>query len=243
MKKTLLPILVFAIASSSCTTTYYVPNSATVPLLREKGEKQVAITMGTSDYTINYGISGAFAISNNIGTIVNATYINGGEADGAFIAGDYNPNRKGSMAELGIGYYKAFPTNNRVVFETYLGYGFLKGNVAVNNTQSISYQIHRPFIQPSFGYTSKYLDAALGLRLVQIYYSNVNPSQIFADDAEALNLFYSLDKKILFEPSLTIRVGVESIKLQLQFLTSTHSNVSHLPIDGVNLSAGLHFKF
>jgi hypothetical protein len=244
-------ILSLAIFIKACSPVYYVPNTANIPLFKEKNEIQVSGYIGATEHTDNLGVNAAYSISNNIGIMVNAHYYDGGDDasaqyqyDPSIINRDYNPKRFAQMIEAGVGFFKPISRDSSIIFETYVGAGYYDANVALNSAQSISYSINRLFIQPSLGYRHKYVEIAFGVRIAQISFNRVIPSTVFLETTEPMERFNSLDNKTLVEPSISVRAGSETVKLQLQFIGATVINSSEVsPIDGGLISLGIHFKF
>lgn len=56
---------------SGCTSTYYVPNSANVPLLSEKNEAQVNANFKATYSTVSYDIQAAYSPIENLGVKMN----------------------------------------------------------------------------------------------------------------------------------------------------------------------------
>lgn len=246
MKRLFFIILPLTVFLKSCGPVYYIPSSATTPLFKEKGEETLTALMGISEFSKVLGLNGGYAITNNIGAIANFNYFDGGSAyeRGKISSGfeNYNPRRYGVVVEGGLGYFTTLSFDSCFVFDAYIGYGQYTGNVAVNDIQSVSYSIQRPFLQSSIGYRVKSFEVALGYRLASISYANVKPSPIFSEDDGVKEYFYSLNNRRLIEPHLTVRFGSPNVKVQLQ-MVSVDGSGKNLPVDEVNLSVGLNLRF
>ncbi len=250
MKKILLYLIITpAIILSACSPVYYVPNTVNTPLFQDKGELNLALTAGATEYTTNVGLNSAFSISQNTGIMFNLASFEGSKEESSensnTISDDlnYNPSRRGQMAEIGIGYFKPFEANPNFIFETYIGYGQYSGNVAIDEQQSVSFGINRPFIQPAVGFKNKYVEIAVGARIVKLYYANVSPSTAFLSNEYEMQQFSELNNKTLLEPFATLRAGTEKVKIQLQIVKATKNGNSNLAVDGANFSVGLQFHF
>jgi len=77
--------------------------------------------------------------------------------------------------------------------------------------------------------------------LANLSFTNVRGSLTFSDEDQVT---YLQDNKnnFLIEPALTLRAGVEKIKLQLQLMKSFNLSNSDFKQDDVLLSIGLGFK-
>ncbi len=250
MKRTKLYLLLLpSFFIVACSPVYYVPNTVSTPLFQEEGELNLTGMAGASNHTSNVGLNSAFSISNNIGVMFNiASFV---DTDNKF-EGDqsnssenlnYNASRRSQMAEIGIGYFKTIEASSNFIFETYIGYGQYSGNVAIDQEQSVSFGINRPFIQPAVGFKHKYFEMAFGARIINLYYTNVSPSSAFLANQYTMQKFNALNNKTLLEPFATLRAGTKKVKLQIQIVKALKNGNSDLAIDGVNISAGLHFQF
>lgn len=242
-------IITPAILIVACRPVYYVPNTVNTPLFQDKGELNLALTAGASEYTSSFGLNSAFSISHNAGIMFNLASFAGSDEvldDNSATPPDnlnYKPNRSGQLAEIGIGYFKPFEANSNFIFETYVGYGQYSGNVAIDNRQSVSFGINRPFIQPTVGFKHKYVEMAIGARIVKLYYTNAGPSTAFLANEYETQRFNELNNKTLFEPFATLKAGTKTTKLQFQIVKAANNGNSNLAIDGVNFSVGLQLHF
>jgi hypothetical protein len=221
---------------SSCSPKYYVPNTHNVPLLEEKGQINLAVHGNGNQFEIQ----GAAALSSNIGLMLNGGFF--------FPAEDDNGNGgSGRLGEVGLGYYTKI--GEYVVFETYglLGFGSVENNfpsTLPNNpstTGIINANIFRAGIQPNIGYTSKYFSAAVSARFVSLNYSNIEGSLIF-DGVDQFTYLENHKSSFLVEPALTVRAGIENIKLQAQLSGSWNLSHNNFPQENALLSLGLFVK-
>jgi hypothetical protein len=211
MKKIILlssTIAVFIL--NSCTTQMYVSNAVNAPLLKEKGEVQVSITQND--------LQAAVALGKNFGIIANGFYMN------YKVGNDYQ--HSGILGEAGIGYYQ--PLKNDFIFEGFVGGGV--GRVSKqqtftdnNNNSYLAYfdaDATKMFIQPDFGYKTKYFDAIISSRISTVKYTsfsqqNYPENELKNDYLDNNNL---IGPMFMFaEPAVTIRGGYKFVKLQLQY--------------------------
>lgn len=217
---------------SSCVHYYYAPNSHNVPLFQEKGEVRLAGVTSYGSYHKGTEFQGAVSITDKIGIIGNSYTAQGGNKE-------KNNYGEGTYFEAGCGYYK--PVMEKFVFETYGGIGL--GNVEnrYNDYGYSNLDFSKYFLQPSFGFTSKYFETALSVRFCGLYYDKINDHTI-QDDKEKIEYIKSHKFSYLFEPAITYRVGWKYLKIQLQYAFSINMNYPKFPMDGANLNIGLYLS-
>ena len=228
---------VVAVIISSCNPKYYSPNTQNVPLLVSKGDGGLSVA-GNGD---RVEFQGSYGVSEQVGLQVNG---------GLFIPKDLDNGNGGSgnFVEGGIGYFK--PMRNGIVFETYglLGFGSFENHLPStfitnpNIKGDISANLIRIGIQPSFGYKSKNIEAAISSRFASLNYSSIKGDLIFDNVNQAT---YLTDNKSNFviEPAFTLRGGSEKIKLQLQLGFSFNSSNSDFRQDKSFGTVGLNYSF
>src|SRR5215216_3381880 len=97
--KQIIFLFIIVASTASCTHVYYVPNTANIPLLSEKGETRInAIGSSGSVATISATeFQAATALSHNVGIMLNTM----------FVSDDKSHNDEG---ESGNGSYAEFAT-------------------------------------------------------------------------------------------------------------------------------------
>lgn len=221
----------------SCSPKYYSPNTQNVPLITEKNETNLTFAGNANQVEFQ----GAFGITNNIAIKANG---------GFFIPVDTEQGDGGSgrFFEFGGGYFR--PIGENFVFETYgiVGFGTMENHFPSSvqaNPQTrgnISANILRYGIQPNFGYKSKYFSAAISSRIVNLNYNNISGDLIFAGE-DQLGYLNNNSSNFLVEPALTIKGGLERIKLQLQLGRSFNLSNQDFKQDFGFLTFGLNFNF
>jgi hypothetical protein len=207
---------------SSCSPEY-IPNLANTPMFDEKGEIQANVTGGVS----GTDIQGAYALSDNIGVMVNTSFNN----ETSDTSEDYH---KHQIYELALGYYGDISDYGR--FEVYGGFG--TGNIKAYN-ENLEFDnprsdatFTRLFVQPSLGMKSDIFDGNLATRLAIV---KVNYAEEIDGQEEKFKPF--------IEPVLTGRLGYKYVKLVSQIGLSiplTQDYVfDHQPFI---FSLGLHFN-
>jgi hypothetical protein len=97
-------------------------------------------------------------------------------------------------------------------------------------------------VQPGFGYKSKYFSAAISSRIVNLRYLNIDGDLIYNGE-NAVTYLQNNDSHVLIEPALTLRGGVEKIKLQLQVGYSWNVTKESFRQDDSFITFGLNFNF
>lgn len=221
---------------AACSPKYYVPNTHNVPLLEEKGQINLAVHGNVNQLDVQ----AAAGLTSNIGLMVNGGFF--------FPKDEENGNGgSGKLGEVGLGYFTKI--GEYMVFETYgiLGFGSVEnyfpttvaGNPGTSGT--INANIFRAGIQPNIGYTSKYFSAAVSARFVSLNFSNIRGSLIF----EGVDQFIYLEthkSSFLVEPALTVRAGIENIKLQAQLSGSYNLTHNNFPQENALLTLGIFVK-
>lgn len=228
-----LAVAAFAIG---CSPKYYSPNTQNVPLLSQKGE--LNLTAAGNSNQVEF--QGAYAITNSFAVQANGGLFNPKDQDN----GD---GGSGKFIEIGAGYYN--PISEKIIFELYglAGSGSVENDLrsrATSNpttTGKISADIFRFGIQPNIGFKSKYFTAALSSRIVNLRYSNIDGSLIY-DGADQENYLRDNNSNFLIEPALTIRGGVDLIKVQFQIGHSFNLSNSTFRQDNTYATIGLNFR-
>ncbi len=216
-------ILAGGLFFNSCTTQMYVSNAVNAPLLKEKGEVQVAVTKND--------LQAAVAVGRNMGIMANGYYQN--------YTGDNSYQHNGALGEAGLGYFT--PISHNFIFETYVGAGagkihkqemFTDQN---DNSYMASFNANaaKLFVQPDIGYKSKFFDFVVSSRFSFVKYNsfsqtNYTQQQLADDHLDNNNLTGPLF--MFAEPALTLRGGYKFIKLQFQYgltVNMTSNQIKH----------------
>ena len=236
MMKQFFLVLMLAIMAS-CSPKYYTTNTQNVPLISEKGETN--LTLAGNGNQVEF--QGAYGVGSNIAIQANA---------GLFIPPDLDNGDGGSgnFFEAGLGYFK--PMENHFVFELYglAGAGSVENhlpstaNINPGTKGDLSANIFRFGLQPNFGFKSKYFSAAVSSRFINLRYSNIDDDLIY-NNQDAADYLRENNSLFLIEPALTIRGGLDKIKLQLQVGYSWNVTNENFRQDKEFLTIGLNFNF
>lgn len=216
---------------SSCAV--YAPNTVNVPGLSNKGELAGSIAGGNG-----LNIQGAYAVSSNIGIMVN--YMN---TQQLVETDNIKRDGSGNLLEGGIGYF--YNTDSKLRLEIYGGYGAGKVDITKtdNNSRKFSTNANRIFLQPSVGMASKNFELFFTTRVANVNFSDVQ-STYTKSDLDADNFNDIEDTRWLFvEPAFTLRAGIKNVKFQLQAGRSIKLNKEKLGHDPGLGSLGIFVKF
>ncbi|HTF05339.1 MAG TPA: hypothetical protein VK826_15020 [Bacteroidia bacterium] len=225
-----LSILACVAIFPSCKSVYH-PNAVNTPLFNNAGEIRATVDPGN--------VQLAYAVTDHAGIMLNGFRVKENTEDNAI-------RGRGGLVEVGFGYYTRF---RPFVFETYIGGGMgmvhFDETRQENNTTTIrSFEARgtRFFVQPSFGYTSRFFDVALTPRFVFGKYSNIVTN--YSTQEQIDGKFYAIDRPLwaFIEPALTVRGGYQWIKLQVQFGISQKLNSEALSYKDTFLNVGLSFN-
>lgn len=222
---------------AGCSPKYYTANTQNVPLISEKGETNLTLSGNGNQVEFQgaYGIGSNIAIQGNAGLFIPSDLDNGDGGSGKFF-------------EAGVGYFK--PIAEHFVFELYglAGAGSVENHLpstadANPGTQGdISANIFRYGIQPNFGFKSKYFSAAVSSRLVNLRYSNIDGDLVY-DGRDAADYLQENNSLFLVEPALTVKAGLDKIKVQLQVGYSWNTTKDNFRQDSEFITFGLNFNF
>ncbi len=236
--KTFKPAFLLAgILAVGCSPKYYTPNTQNVPLMREQGQTNLSLAGNGNQAEFQ----GAFALTDHV-----AIQANGG----LFIPKDLDNGNGGSgnFIEGGIGYY--LPVGTNFTFEAYglAGFGGFENHMptTVNDYPGtdgkISSNISRYSIQPSFGYFNKYFSVAVSSRICSLNYNKINGDLMY-EDRDQQEYLGANQSTMLLEPAITLRGGLQKLKLQIQYGGSFNLSNSSFRQDKSYLTLGLNFNF
>lgn len=224
------------IVLSGCTSTYYMPNTQNVPAIDAKSGTSVGLAGNGEqvEFQAAYGITDALAIQANAAWFIPHDQDNGNGGSG-------------SLYEGGVGYYKNI--SDRWLFDTYalVGSGRMENHFpstlpsAPGTTGKIQADALRYGLQPGVTYHTPYFSVSGSVRAMQLSYSNITGS-LYLDNVQQQQYLADKSNSFLFEPAITIRGGLERVKLQLQLLHSINLTHSDFKQNNTLLSFGLNFS-
>lgn len=209
--------------------TYNFASTNQTPLFLDAKELHLGYHSVHSKNNYSYDLQGSFSVSNNLAVLTNYSVLNS-RIEKLDIE-NYNL-LSGKYVEVGFGYYKK--VTNRLVFEVFGAYGHgsqqhVYGNAIVDFDNYIlpsesgekygtsSLKTNYFMIQPNFGYTSRYFDIAFSFKVSELSYYDVQ-NDIQRSYKEHTKLENLKDARaLIMNPAITIRGGIDLVKLQLQF--------------------------
>ena len=233
---------------SGCSHYYYAPNTANIPLFKEKNTFQGKAGYSWDDYQ-GGDVQMAYSVSKNIGIMVNSFFAGSKEQvpDNLLYSNDtHEESGKGSYIEAAAGYYKPLGEQKVWIFETYAGAGTGGENHAYANSETAKLHLTKFFVQPSIGYSSKsgHVEVALGSRF-SLLNLKVKESKLAAEankwEQQNLDAVTLHPSSILWEPSLIVGAGWQNFKFYLQLTPSYNLNNPDLVMDPGNISLGIKF--
>ena len=242
--KSLLLYLASLSALAACSPIFYSPSSQHIPLLTNKNELAVSGGYVGAESAEGMALKAAYAVAPNWALMAGGSLYFRGEDDNNAKSGS------GGFVEGGVGCFK--PASEKLVFELYglLSYGGMNNRFPQsvanypNTDGKINADIFGVGIQPSFGFKSRFFDAALSLKATRINYTNIRGNLITQNsdqETAGSQQTYLSDHRgnFLLEPALTLRGGLEFLKLQVQ--TGVSLNLTHpdFPQDPSWVSVGL----
>lgn len=231
----LLLISLPVILLSSCNVAY-IPSMHNVPLLKKEGNIVVHLTPAN--------VQGAYAVTNNIGLMVNGQW--GGTKWEESNSGAEFYTSKRRFAEAGIGYY-SFREDNKS-FEVFGGGGIgsISFNYNMDNVDPSKYSAmaRKLFIQPSVGISKENFDIAFAVKAVNLQFYDVSILNYTETELKYKKL-YQLDAKpfLFVEPSFTARAGFKNVKAHFQYLYSSKLSGGDINYLGYYIFLGLSLSF
>ncbi len=221
-----------------CKQGYYAPVAQNVPLFKEKNEAKISFNYSKSKEASFLSVMSAFAFTDKHAIQGNIFY----GRQTRFDSPETGPSSNMLEGSMAFGWFKALDTESRV--EIFIGnnLGFRELS-SHGNWENLSYTYNKLFVQPSVGMGSKFFDIAA---TTSIGYMNLFgmkfkdrsgtslPFENYVDAAKIHN-----NKNSLFlEPGLTLRIGSEKLKFQIQGVYSFNLLHKDLPFDRYSISFG-----
>lgn len=214
--KTLMSVCILCV--TSCHPVYYQPTTQHTPLFTQKGELYVSSNFQAGDNVNAYNIHVAYATSAHWAVGLNGNFVG---PDLKFLKNGLStmfPNKnKSNFGEVSMGYFKA-SVDKQYIFEIYggLGAGYIENHFNVGMS---AVHLTRLSLQPAVAWRKKYAALILSSRFSFLNYEIQKNTFRNLDWLQKTN---SLNNQMitLWEPALMFRVGGESIKGFVQFITS-----------------------
>ncbi len=221
----------------SCNPVYYIPTTQNVSLIHQKGQIKLAIAANSDQIDVN----GAYGIMKGLGFQLNGSLVfpkeekkgNGGS---------------GNLFEAGLGYY--YNISPSFLFDTYalVGFGNMENHFIYDQSSNtnlggdLSAKLLRIGIQPGISYHEKYGSISGTVRISNLEYSAIKGDLEYNGD-DQLSYLNKNKSNIIVEPAITLRGGLENIKLQMQALVSVNTCNRGFYQQKITLSMGLSYQF
>lgn len=230
---------------SSCLHYYYVQNAHNVPFFREKNEYRLSAFGGFGDESASVELQGAwsagkrFALSGNF-----MTAFKGSDSGGEYSKGS------GTYFDISPGFY--IPAGEHFVFETYAGAGLASethhyssydsyiGDIVDGGSASLAF--NKLFLQPSIGFSIDWFDIAFSSRASRICFTKVEDNSIDGEPF-GLDMLQETPVYFLLEPAITIRVGLEKVKVHFQYAYNYNLTNPDVMFEQPKFTIGMVFLF
>lgn len=231
------------ILASSCSTLFYSPTVAHVPVINEENEFVATGSLGLSPFTTHLNLQAAYGLTDRFALKASYSSVNGDAT---------RVNGVGQQSDVGLGYF--INSRNNVVNDFYfdLGMGSLSNYFTGESLQGffngylpyeyIHADFYRQSLQHSFSIKREQFSISFATRLVRVKYYNIDGAMV--DDEISIidsNIYYLRrnSQHFFVEPSLTLRFYVDKIHIQMQMLGSYGYHPRYdLPRDFLNISLG-----
>lgn len=250
--------------ASELSHKYYMQNTQLVPQFKEKNEFRLSGNLSTGEKIIGSNIQSAYSITSKFAFM--ASYQNFKNSQSSSINGVSTGSYKGQYLDGAAGYYKDLKKYG--IFDVYAGFGTGYQNhsyAEITNEIVIIYFLFSPiqtvvskanlagycnlnynklYIQPSYGFSFKYIEMALSTRLSALNFykvdDHINSSNLFSGKSDIVSIQKNRNY-VLFEPCITLRTGWDLIKFQLQYGYSGVLTNHYFPFTDSYFSIGLNF--
>ena len=232
MKKVNFIIIIsFQLLLISC-APLYVPNKVNTPLLSQKNEASVDFSYGES----GVNLQSAYAVTENIGVMLNGSYLS--QENNYDANNDRSYLRKSKFAETAIGYFNGI--TNTSVAEIYFGGGIGKAS-SIDNFMLIGEEkiysegnYYKLFLQTNIGIKGKFVEGGVALRTSYINFTNFHYENVNVE---------MYPESYFFEPAVFVRFGGPIFKFQSQLgFASKLSEKEFVTYNPLILSVGILFR-
>lgn len=203
------------ILSSGC-SSLYMPNVPNTPMLSQQGELHAS---GNISLRGNASLNTAYAMSDNIGVILNGAFINRDRENR-----DYRQN----MLEIGGGYFTTFGPDNNRILEIYGGFGKGKSEriYDLNSAGEVSYdrqemRFTKGFLQVNYSSKKERNLRLFGKKFPLNYGTAIRGSYVNMKEFKLNNIDQPKEDNIFIEPIFFTRMRL-SDAVQLQYTTGSN---------------------
>lgn len=224
--------------SAGCVQKYYAPNSLSMPLLND-GQAAGSLSYSAGEEFDAIEVQTAASIGHHLALMCNYFGANG-EDKGLFSEGANRAN--GRLLEFGAGYRSRIGQAG-FRLESFAGWGTGRIRSHYREAELSHLNMTRWFFQPSLGYGYDQAEAGFGFRFSRVSYDIRSSTLTQANNDEEWRTISAIGENpvlYLWEPGMTIRYGLEYIKLQLRTTWVVPFSSVDYPIARTNYSLGIH---
>lgn len=226
----------------SCSPVPYANVGQNVPLFKNKGEVNINASVANTDDAAGWGAQTAWAVDSSIAVI--GSFYSMKESDAPQSPEEWSG--KGRYFELGVGLFGNGKKDPGLVYETFAGLGFsrIENQTAAGSHLDVRY--NKFFLQGSIGYSINWIEIALTPRISYINYTKHSYSFPDAENNTAAAAYFrNNDGKLVLEPGVTVRLGYENIKLNVNYCGSTFKakEAEDINLNTEFVSIGLNYLF
>jgi hypothetical protein len=239
-KDHLLHLLLLPLLLTSCTHYYYAPNTANIPMLREKGEGRINVNFYATDEATGGEFQGALATGKQTAIMFNivTASASGGLFNSTAYLGRQEPSGAGTYAELGYGFFAPDP-KSKWVFETYAGIGIGGITNRYSENEKSKVRLIKMFVQPSLGWRSKNFEIAFSSRFA---FANLKVKENTGHLNQDVEYIRGHSSAFLAEPAVLIRFGLKHIKIAVNYSHSANLS-NNWQQETTAIGVGLSFPF
>ncbi len=188
-----------ALCLTSCSPVLYTTVGQNVALFHQKGEAAFSANHAETNYASGASVQVAAAVDSSVEVMSSYYSLSSGTSSGNYF-------------ELGAGKFKYNPTSKfcgEVIFG--MGFGSIKNSINNSGNSSnfiVNANYFKPFIQPSFGFSTKIIDLAFTPRIAFVTYTSKSDNTTDPSMRNDLDVYFSAKQNtVVFEPGLTLRAG------------------------------------
>lgn len=224
----------------ACAPKYYSSNSQNVPLLTQAGEGSASASINPEANRVD--VKTAVAVAPNFGLQANGALYFPRDEDSTGNGGT------GGLFEVGAGYFR--PLSYGLVFETYAlaAFGGVENHFPISANDNpgtngkLNANLVRVALQPAVGFKQRNFEAALSTRIGMLNYFNIDGNLVTGGENQQE---YLRDHNVQFlaEPALTLRGGLDRIKIEAQLGITINMGDQDFPQDDTWSSIGIVYFF
>lgn len=241
-----LIITILTYLLSSCVTVYR-PVVINSPVLQDKGEGNIAASIGLLGDGL-YNLQSAYAVSDKLALMLNGMHH--AKSYGSMSA-DSGKIRFFSV-ESGVGYFRNLNPAKSILFQCYTGPGLGRTkSINTGNSSTVDFSAYYAsfFVQPGIAYTEDNFDAALDIKANYLWMYDIH-GRLYSEfefwNTESQQVNNMMLHLINLEPAITIRGGGKKIKgvFQSGLVIPLYKSKNYLVMNQfIKTSVGIYYTF